>query len=159
MMGILAGLLGAFSGPLTRYLVLSVGAVMAITGAHLLIENWKGNLRAEGERRCDARWEQTIREEERNAAAADARSARALLESERKTTGELHDQITSMEDELERLRAGASGGDERCLSDGVLKRLWQPGPAERKPGARQAPPTPGPASLLQKLFPGAYVEP
>ena len=61
MMGLLAGLLGGFTGPLTKYVVLTVGALLAITGAHLCIENWKGNLRAEGQRVCDAGWEKKIR--------------------------------------------------------------------------------------------------
>lgn len=154
MMGLLAGLLSAFSGPLTRYLVLGLGSLLAITGGHLLIENWKGNLVARGERQCDARWEARIRAEAAAAANADVQAARQLLETERQVTGELHDRITAMHDELERVRAGAAGGDERCLSDSVLDSLGAANPPRNPEPA--APPTPSrPAAYLQELFQGA----
>lgn len=157
MMGILAGLLGAFSGPLMRYVALAIGGALAITGAHLTIENWKSNLVERGERQCDSRWEARIREEAVAGLQGEVQSARALLETERRVTGELHDQITEMQDELERVREGSSGGDERCLSDGVLRSLGQSG-AEPKRGSgagKKAAPA-APTSYLQKLFPGAF---
>ena len=155
-MGILAGLLGAFSGPLMRYVALAVGGALAITGAHLTIENWKGNLVERGERQCDARWEARIRQEAVAGLQGEVQSARALLETERRVTGELHDQITEMQDELERVREGASGGDERCLSDSVLRSLGgtkEPGRVP-EPGRKATPAAP--TSYLQKLFPGAF---
>lgn len=141
MMALLAGLLGAFTGPLMRYVAFTVGGLLAITGAHLMVENWKGNLRADGARQCDARWEKQIREEERAAASADARSARSLLDTERKTTEELHDRITQMQLEIDAVRDSSPGGDEHCLSDGVLDSL-----GKRQPGGKHTPsPKAGPA--------------
>ena len=156
MMGILAGLLGAFSGPLMRYVALAVGGALAITGVHLTIENWKSNLVERGVRQCDTRWEARIREEAVAGLQGEVQSARALLETERRVTGELHDQITEMQDELERVRQSSSGGDERCLSDGVLRSLG--GAKEPRgvpqPSGKAAPAAP--TSYLQKLFPGAF---
>jgi hypothetical protein len=162
MMGLLASVLGVFSGPLVRALVLAFGGVFAITGVHLVIENWKDNLRAEGKRVCDANWERRIREEASAAANADARAARALLDSERKTVGELNDRLVALQLEIDGERAGASD-DERCLSDRVLERLSPEQAPGQHPGnpARPAkkPAAPGPSSNLQEVLPPSTVNP
>lgn len=138
MMAALSGALAFLGGGrVLRFVTIPIIALLALTGFHVLVENWKGNLRAEGKRTCDAAWELRIRTEAQAQSANDLNAARSLLESERKTTGELHDKITEMEDELDRLRGDSAGGDERCLSDGVLDRLGKSGPTLNQPRPKQ----------------------
>lgn len=138
MMTALSGALAFLGGGrVLRFVTIPILCLLALTGFHVLVENWKGNLRAEGQRTCDAAWEARIRADAQRQAATDLNSARTLLENERQTTEDLHDRITQMQDELDRLRSSSAGGDERCLSDGVLERLGKPGPALNQPRAKQ----------------------
>lgn len=124
MMTILSTLFAALTGPLLRIVTIPLLCAAALVGFHTLVENWKGNLRAEGVRMCDARWEQTIREEERKKSAGEIFAARELLSIERGTTERLNGQLNEMYLELEALRGVSSGLDDgRCLSDGVLDKL------------------------------------
>lgn len=129
MMTILSTLFAALTGPLLRVVTIPLLCAAALVGFHTLVENWKGNLRAEGVRMCDARWEQTIREEERKKSAGEIFAARELLSIERGTTERLNGQLNEMYLELEALRGGkpTSGNPRNCLSDGVLDKL---GPVE-----------------------------
>jgi len=146
MMAGLSALLSAFGGGwLLRLVTLPLIALAALVGFHTLIENWKGNLRAEGERRCDARWEAQIREEERKKSASEVFAARELLNIERGTTERLNAELDRAKEELDALRGASSGLDDgRCLSDGVLDRLGPQhleGPKRRKPSADKKPGT------------------
>lgn len=124
MMAILSAIFGSLTGPLFRVVTIPLLCAAALVGFHALVENWKGNLRAEGERTCDSRWEATIRDEERKKAAGEVFAARELLGIERSTTERLNDQLGTLQEELDQLRGASSGADDgRCLSDGVLDRL------------------------------------
>jgi len=125
MMAALSGILSLFGGGwVLRLVTIPLIGLAALVGFHTLVENWKGNLRAEGERRCDARWEAQIREEERKKSAGEVFAARELLSIERGTTERLNAELDSVKEELDALRGASSGLDDgRCLSDGVLDRL------------------------------------
>ena len=131
MMQLLSGLFGVVTGgPLLTWLIYPLVGVLTLTGGHMLIENWKGNLRSQGERTCDARWEKQIREEEQLAARYQLDASRSLLETERQTSGALNDKLKTLSEEMEAVRfSGIGGGDDRCLSSGVLEFL------ERQDGA------------------------
>jgi hypothetical protein len=149
MMAALSALLGVATGGFSlRWLVYPVMGLLAITGGHVLIENWKEGYRRDGERRCDSRWEQSIREEERNRASEAAATSRSILEAERKTNEDLTNEIERIAQEANRLRALSGGNsDGRCLSDGVLDALGRHGDRKggSEPRAKQARP-PGPSS-------------
>lgn len=155
MMTALSLIFGSLTGPLFRMVTVPLLAAAALVGFHTLVENWKGNLRAQGERACDARWEKEIREEERKKAAGEVFAARELLSIERTTSEALNDQLDKLKDELEALRGASSGIDDgRCLSDGVLDRLG-PKPMEGakrgQPGADKGAGAAGPTAPTQKL--------
>lgn len=144
MMTILSAAFAALTGPLLRFVTLPLIAGAALVGFHTLIENWKGNLRAEGERTCDARWEREIREEERKKAAGEVFAARELLNIERGTTERLHVELDALKGELDQLRGGSSGLDDgRCLSDGVLDRLGRKPVEDPKRGKSRPDAKPG----------------
>ena len=135
MMSLLSLIFGSLTGGwMLRAVTIPAVAMLAITGGHVLIENWKGNLRAEGERRCDARWEAAIREEERKRSASDLFAAREALNLERVTTERLNAELDAAKAELDALRGASSGLDDgRCLSDGVLDKL---GPGKATGGGK-----------------------
>lgn len=145
MMTILSAIFASLTGPLLRVVTIPLLCAAALVGFHTLVENWKGNLRAEGERRCDARWEAQIREEERKKSASEVFAARELLSIERGTTERLNAELDGVKQELDALRGASSGLDDgRCLSDGVLDRLGPKhleGPKRGKPGPDKKPGT------------------
>jgi len=133
MMTLLSLVGGSLMGPLFRFVTVPIIALCAITGAHLLIENWKGNLRAQGESACNSAWEARVREEERNKAWNEVDQAHSLLIKERQLTGELNDKLANLNIEMDALRfSGAYPNDDKCLSDGVLDSL------ERRPHGANA---------------------
>lgn len=132
MMTILSAIFGSLTGPLLRVVTIPLLCAAALVGFHTLVENWKGNLRAEGERTCDARWEREIREEERNKAAEAAAASRSILEAERRNNEELSDELDQIKLEADALRALSGGSvDGRCLSDGVFDALSKHGAGPR----------------------------
>lgn len=103
----------------------------ALTFGKVAWEKRDAKLLKEGEKVCDARWEDAVRQQEREAAATRVAAAETVIETERQTSEELRDQLSKLNSEMDGLRAGA-GNDGRCLSDGVLDAL-----RKRQGGASQ----------------------
>ncbi len=125
MMASLSALFGAATGAFSlRWLIYPATALLSLVGGHVMFENYKGRLRDEGDRRCTARWESEIRDEERNKAAQATASMRGILEGERRVIGELHNDLDAIKTENELMRSQLDPTvDDKCLSGGVLERL------------------------------------
>lgn len=125
MMRLLSSLFGvAFSGFSWTWLIMPAVGGLAVLGAHTQWTSFKDGLRDEGDRRCTARFEQQIRDEERGIAAAAIEKERGLLEGERKINGELYDEIERIAGEYNALRDKFDPAtSDRCLSDSVFEKL------------------------------------
>lgn len=144
----LGALLEALIGPLFRVVTVPLIALSAFTFGHMWWEQKKETLRIQGEQRCDARWEEKIRGEERKAAEQEIAATRLLFEAERKTNDGLNQELDRITKEVDQLRAGRDfGRDSNCLSDGVLNELRrrQPNSGPVKPKSKESGPA-GPAS-------------
>lgn len=125
MMKILSSIFGvAFGGFSWTWLVMPALGGLAVLGAHTQWQNFKDGLRNEGDRRCTARYEQQIRDEERGIAAAAIQKERGLLEGERRNNEELHNELERISGEYRELRATFDPNtSDRCLSDSVYEKL------------------------------------
>jgi hypothetical protein len=155
MMRLLSSVFGvAFSGFSWSWLIMPALGGLAMLGAHTQWQNFKDGLRNEGDRRCTARYEQQIRDEERGIAAVVIQKERGLLEGERRNNEELHNELERISGEYRELRATFDPNtSDRCLSDSVFEKLGGgskdgPKPANAEPksgaaaGSATAPPVP-----------------
>jgi hypothetical protein len=144
MMTILSLALTQLAGPLFRTVALPMLVMALFVTTHQLVKARDAGLVRKGEKICDARWEEQVRQQERDAAETRIRIAQQYLETERETTNDLRLQIGQAQDDLESLRKAGNSGDGRCFSDGVLdalKRRQAGGGA--KPDPKQRPAAPG----------------
>lgn len=122
MMTLGAWLLEGLLGRWLRVITIPVLFMGALTFAKVAWDKRDARLLKEGERICDARWENEVRRQEQDKAARQALAAQLVLEQERQMTEGLREQLQSVTEQMDRLRA-TSSSDRRCLSDGVLNAL------------------------------------
>lgn len=139
----MAAILEALVGPLFRWVTVPLMAGALLVTSHLLFESYKERLRMQGDVRCDSRWEERIRSEERSAASKEIAAGRVILQAERETANQLRDENEKLTGEMQDLLSD-SDGDANCLSGRVLEQLRKGIGSERaKPGkgatARPAP--------------------
>jgi hypothetical protein len=125
MMSALSGMFGMATGAFSlRWLVYPVMALLAMVGAHVSWESYKGRLREQGVAQCTADYEAKIREEEANKANETIGTLRGILDGERETMGRLRDEFKRISTERDELFLQTSPDtDSKCLSDGLLKRM------------------------------------
>jgi hypothetical protein len=122
MMGLAASALGWLFGNGLRIFTVPALIVGLLVAVHQVVKAHNEKIATAATTLCDARWESAIRKEERDAAAARARTTMNILESERRTNEELRDEIEVARVEADALRASGSTSN-NCLSDGVLDAL------------------------------------
>ena len=132
MMTLLSTAVTALAGPLFRAVTLPAIIITALIFAKAAWDKRDARLLKQGEMICDARWEENVRQQEREAAASNAAASQRILESERQTSEALREQVSRLNEEMDGLRAN-SGTDSKCLSDGVLDAL-----RKRQGGKRKA---------------------
>lgn len=126
MMTILAGAFTALSGGwVLRLVTIPLIGLLALTGFHLCIESWKGNLRAAGAAQCDAKWEARVTASVRKTMGEQLNTANALLGMERATSEKLNNELETVREKYDGLLVGT---DRSCLSDSVLQRMGGSGP-------------------------------
>jgi hypothetical protein len=121
MMTILSAIFTALGGRLFSAVTVPLLCLGLLTTTHQLWKARDGRLMDIGEKRCDARWEEQIRTQERAAVAQDMKAARQMIVSEQEVTRGLRDELDKVGKKMDLLRSGGSSGN--CLSDGVLEEL------------------------------------
>lgn len=122
------------------------GLVVGVAfSAHQLVKERDERMRLQGERRCDARWEDQVRQEERRQAAERIAEAQRRLEVERQTTEGLRNERQQLDAEMAELR-GKLSSDRSCLSDGVLDAIGRNANGKAGPGSRAQPKRASPGS-------------
>jgi hypothetical protein len=145
MMTLLSLAFTQLAGPLFRTVALPMLIMALLVTSHQLVKARDAGLVRKGEKICDARWEEQVRQQERTAAEGRIRIAQQYLDTERETTNDLRLQIGQAQEDLEAMRKAGGGGDSRCLSDGMLDALRrrEGGGASAKPPANKRAPAPG----------------
>lgn len=132
VMGLLAKGVGWLAGPLLIPALVIAG--LWLGGKYLEIRDDRA--REAGERVCYAKWDDAVRQQQREAAERKAARAMADLEAERRATEGLKDDLDRITLETDALRALADRStDGRCLSDGVLEELRRYTKPKSQPGA------------------------